>query len=150
MSIAIKTENFSKQYRLRLVSTRTLSQDLNRWWAMNIRGNDDPYIKIEEINDRATKGESEYVLALHDINLEVEHGEVLGIIGKNGAGKSPLLKILSKVTAPTTSTIKAKGRIASFLEVGTGFHSEMTGRLQHLYEWCDHRHELGRDHPETG
>ncbi len=125
--IAIKFENISKQYRLGTIGTGTLSHDLNRWWHL-VRGKEDPYLKIGEVNDRSTKAMSDYVWALKDVNLEVKEGEVLGIIGKNGAGKSTLLKILSRVTTPSTGQIKAKGRIASLLEVGTGFHGELTGR----------------------
>ena len=128
MSSAIEFENVSKQYRLGLVSTGTIAHDLNRWWTMNILRKEDPYLKVGETNDRSKKGSSEYVWALKDINFKVEQGDVVGIIGKNGAGKSTLLKLLSRVTSPTTGSIKARGRIASLLEVGTGFHPEMTGR----------------------
>ena len=128
MQTAIEFNNISKQYRLGLVSTRTLSHDLNRWWQTAILHKEDPYLKIGSVNDRSQAADSEYVWALKNIDFKVEQGDVVGIIGKNGAGKSTLLKLLSRVTGPTTGTIKAKGRIGSLLEVGTGFHSEMTGR----------------------
>lgn len=128
MSTAIEFNHISKQYRLGLVSTKTLTSDLNRWWQMNVLRKEDPYLKVGETNDRSKKALSDFVWALKDIDFKVEQGDVVGIIGKNGAGKSTLLKLLSRVTTPTTGTIKARGRIASLLEVGTGFHSELTGR----------------------
>ena len=128
MSTAIEFNNISKQYRLGLVSTRTLSHDLDRWWKVNVMHKEDPYLKIGSVNDRSQAADSEYVWALKDIDFKVEQGDVVGIIGKKGAGKSTLLKLLSKVTGPTTGTIRARGRIGSLLEVGTGFHPEMTGR----------------------
>ena len=127
MSTVIQVENISKLYRLGNVGSGTLKDDLGRWWQ-RVRGKEDPLMLAGAVNDRTRKAESDYVWALKDINFEVQQGDVLGIIGRNGAGKSTLLKILSKTTAPTTGSVKVKGRIASLLEVGTGFHPELTGR----------------------
>jgi lipopolysaccharide transport system ATP-binding protein len=125
MSIVIRVENLSKRYRLGLIGTTTLSSDLNRWWA-KLRGKPDPTLKIGQ--EALANSDGQYVWALKDANFEVKQGEILGIIGRNGAGKSTLLKILTRVTAPTSGTAKLKGRVASLLEVGTGFHPELTGR----------------------
>lgn len=126
-STAIKVENLSKAYQLGQIGTGTISRDLERWYA-RFRGKEDPFLRIGESNNQSIQSESEVVWSLKDINFEIEQGDTVGIIGKNGAGKSTLLKILSKVTAPTTGKISGKGRIASLLEVGTGFHPELSGR----------------------
>ena len=125
MPPVIKVENLSKQYRLGQIGTSTLTEDLNRWWA-KVRGKPNPYLKIGQTDHGNRQGES--ILALNDVSFEVQQGEVLGIIGRNGAGKSTLLKIISRITAPTSGLVKIKGRIGSLLEVGTGFHPELTGR----------------------
>lgn len=126
-NIAIKVENLSKAYQLGQIGTGTISRDLERWYA-RIRGKEDPFLRIGESNNQHTKSDSDVVWSLKDINFEIEQGDAVGIIGRNGAGKSTLLKILSKVTAPTTGKISGSGRIASLLEVGTGFHPELSGR----------------------
>ena len=123
----LKVENIYKQYELGQVSTGTMAHDFNRW-LHKIRGKEDPYLKITEKNTRDENGGSNFVWALDDISFDVNQGDVVGIIGSNGAGKSTLLKILSKVTSPTKGSIKIKGRIASLLEVGTGFHPDLSGR----------------------
>lgn len=125
MSTVISVENLSKHYRLGLIGNRTLQQDLNRWWA-RVRGKPDPLLKIGEVDHGNQEGE--YIWALRNLSFEVKEGEILGIIGRNGAGKSTLLKILSRITGPTSGEVKVKGRVGSLLEVGTGFHAELTGR----------------------
>lgn len=127
MNKVISVENISKRYRLGLVNSGTIRDDVMRWWYL-IRGKEDPLLNVGEVNDRTSTSNSDYVLSLNDVNFDVKQGEILGIIGRNGAGKSTLLKLLSKVTAPTKGVIKTKGRIASLLEVGTGFHPELTGK----------------------
>lgn len=127
MSTVISVENVSKLYNLEEVGIATFKNDLKRW-AYRAMGKEDPAFKLAETNNRATKGDSNFVWALKDVNFDVKQGDVLGILGKNGAGKSTLLKLLSRVAAPTTGQIKMKGRLASLLEVGTGFHPDLSGR----------------------
>lgn len=128
MSLAIRVENLSKAYQLGQIGTGTISRDLERFIAMKIRGKEDPFLKLGQTNDRTKSGDSDIVWSLKDINFDIEQGTAVGIIGRNGAGKSTLLKLLSRITSPTSGQVKIKGRIASLLEVGTGFHAELSGR----------------------
>jgi lipopolysaccharide transport system ATP-binding protein len=127
-NIAIKVENLSKIYRLGEIGTGTISRDLERWFRMRILSQEDPFLRMGEVNDRTNKSTTDIVYSLRDINFDILQGDTVGIIGRNGAGKSTLLKILSRVTTPSTGRIKINGRVASLLEVGTGFHPELTGR----------------------
>jgi len=125
--VVIAVDNVSKLYRLGQFGTGTVSRDLQRWWALK-RGKEDPFMKVGQANDRTSKEGGEFAWALKDINFNIKNGDTIGIIGKNGAGKSTLLKLLSRITLPSTGEIKIRGRIASLLEVGTGFHPELTGK----------------------
>ena len=141
--VVIEIEDLGKQYKLGAVGTGTLSHDLNRWWA-KIRGKEDPFLKIGDVNDRTNTDNSGYVWALQNVSFQLEQGDVLGVIGRNGAGKSTLLKLLSKITSPSKGSIKILGSTASLLEVGTGFHPELTGRENVFLNGAI----LGMDKPE--
>jgi lipopolysaccharide transport system ATP-binding protein len=127
MAKAIEVEHLSKLYRLGAISTGNLSHDFQRWFA-TMRGKEDPYLKIGQHNNREAGGKSDVVYSLNDISFSIEQGHSVGIIGRNGAGKSTLLKVLSRITSPTTGSVRVRGRVASLLEVGTGFHPELSGR----------------------
>jgi len=128
MSTVIKVSNLSKSYRLGEISTGTITRDLERFVRTKFFKQEDPFLKIGETFNHLQNSETDIVYSLMNINFEIEQGDAVGIIGRNGAGKSTLLKVLSRVTSPTTGKIHLKGRVASLLEVGTGFHPELTGR----------------------
>jgi ABC-type polysaccharide/polyol phosphate transport system ATPase subunit len=127
MSVAISINNISKAYQLGTFNTGSFTTDLARWWALK-RGKEDPFLQIGEENDRTAVSKGNIIWSLKDISFDIEQGDSVGIIGSNGAGKSTLLKILSQVTHPTAGQLRIKGKVASLLEVGTGFHPELTGR----------------------
>jgi len=129
--VVLKIENVSKQYKIDAVSIGTLGEDLNRLWA-KLQKKEDPYLRLGEINDRTVSSSSKFTWSLKDVSLEVHKGDFLGIVGPNGSGKSTLLKILSQITGPTNGTIKMKGKVSSLLEVGTGFHPDLTG-IENIY-----------------
>lgn len=128
MTLSIKVEDLSKAYQIGQIGTGTISRDIERWWMTRVMRKEDPFLRVSESNDHSVKSVSNVVWSLKDLNIEIEQGDAVGIIGKNGAGKSTLLKLLSRVTSPTSGSIKIKGKVASLLEVGTGFHPELTGR----------------------
>ena len=131
---AIIIKDLSKKYRLGIISTKTLSGDLSRLFG-KLFGKEDQNLPLISQNNLITKSNNEEVWALKNINLKIKKGEIIGIIGKNGAGKSTLLKILSRITSPSNGVIKVSGRIASLLEVGTGFHPELTGKENIYTPW---------------
>ena len=124
----IQVENLSKAYQIGQIGTGTLTKDLERFWTTKILGKEDPFLRIGETNDRATKGDSNIVWSLKDLNFSINQGDAVGIIGKNGAGKSTLLKTLCRIYEPSSGTINTNGRIATLIEIGAGFHPEFTGR----------------------
>ncbi|WP_347160188.1 ABC transporter ATP-binding protein [Pontibacter chitinilyticus] len=124
--VVIEVENLSKMYRLGTIGTGSLRQDIQRWWTTSVLKREDPFFQLH--GAEAISANRDYLMALQDINFDVKNGEVLGIIGSNGSGKSTLLKIISRIVRPTTGAVRGKGTVSSLLEVGTGFHQELTGR----------------------
>ncbi len=128
MGKVIKVENLSKAYQIGQIGTGTISKDIERWWLTKVRGKEDPFLKIDELNDSATKGQSDIVWSLKDLNFEIEQGDTVGIIGRNGAGKSTLLKMLNGLISPDAGSIEMNGKIGALIELGAGFNPILTGR----------------------